>query len=97
MYITKFLGFSKTTFSKRSKKQAIKQTKWALLTHVVDSKSVTETDIYSIKKKSSLPSLTLPPTKCAIVCNGVWIGKVVEEVPPPRSVAGEEASSVWAG
>ena len=27
---------------------------------------------------------------------GVWIGKVVEEVLPPQSVAGEKASSVWA-
>ena len=93
MYITKFLAFSKTAFSKRSKKQATKQTKWALPTHVVDSKSVTVYLQY-IKKKTSLPSLTLPPTKYSIVRNGVWIGKVVEEVLPPQSVASEEASSV---
>ena len=96
MYITKFLTFSKTTFLKSSKNQATKQTKWTLLTHVADSKSVTEADIYSITKKSSLPLLTLPPTKYVIVHNGVWIGKVVKEVLPPQSVAGEEASSVWA-
>ena len=98
MYITKFLAFSKTSFSKRRKNQATKHKKWALITHAVDSKSVKQADIYSIYiKKSSLPSLTLPPTKCAIVRNGVWIGKVVEELLPPRSVAGEEASSVWMG
>ena len=99
MYITKILAFSKTAFSKRSKKQATKHTKWAMITHAVDSKSVKQADIYSIyiKQKSSLPSLTLPATKCAIVRNGVWIGKVVEEVLPPQSVAGEKASSVWMG
>ena len=90
MYITKFLDFSKT-----SKNQAIKHTKWALLIHAVGSKSVKQTDIYSIRK--SLPSLTLPPTKCTVDCNGVWIGKVVEEVLPPQSVAGEEVSSAWTG
>ena len=47
--------------------------------------------------QKSLPSLTLPPTKCAIDSNGVWIGKVVEEVLPPQLAAGEEASSVWTG
>ena len=95
VYITKFSAFSKTTFSKRSKKQATKHTEWALLTHAVDSKSVKQTNIYSIRK--SLPSLTLPLTKCTIDRNGVWIGKVVEEVLPPQSVAGDEASSAWPG
>ena len=95
MCITKFSAFSKTTFLKRSKKQATKHTKWALLTHAVDSKSVKQIDIYSVRK--SLPSLTLLPTKCTIDRNGVWIGKVVEEVLPPQSVADEEASSAWTG
>ena len=93
--ITKFSAFSKTDFSKRSKKQATKHTKWALLIHEVDLKSVKQTDIYSTRKL--LPLLTLPATKCIIDRNGVWIGKVVEEVLPPQSVADEEASSAWTG
>ena len=84
MCVTKFSALSKIVFSKRSKKQANKHTKWALLKHVVNSKSV-KNDIKSIK------------TKCAIGHNGVWIGKLVEEVLPPQSVAGEEASSAWTG
>ena len=73
----------------------MKHAKWALLIHAEDLKSVKQIDIYSIRK--SLPSLTLPLTKCTIDSNGVWIGKVVEEVLPPQSVAGEEVSSVWTG
>ena len=95
MCITKFLAFSKITFSIRSKKQAIKRAEQALLIRAEDLKSVKQTDIYDIRK--SLPSLTLPPAKCTIDRNGVWIGKVVEEVLPPQSVVGEEVSSVWTG
>ena len=95
MCITKFSSFFKNSFLNKKQKQAIKHAKWALLIHAEDLKSVKQTDIYSIRK--SLPSLTLPPTNCTIDRNGVWNGKVVEEVLPPQSVAGEEVSSVWTG
>ena len=49
------------------------------------------------KVEKSFPSLTLPPTKHAIGRNGVWTGKLVEEVVPPQSVAGEESSLAWTG
>ena len=39
--------------------------------------------------------LTLPPTKCHIVCNGARIGKLEKEVLPPqwRAVGGRSSAS----
>ena len=76
VYFTKFLAFSEMN---KSKPLIIQN---GLCLNMQYNRQYKNHKKMILKARKSLPSLTLPPTKNAIVRNGVWIGKLEKEVLP---------------